>query len=47
MNIPTLTFYLAREIMDITGMDLLEMNTIDDDNLKLFEKYGNANYFKA
>ena len=33
---------LAREIMDITGMDLLEMNTIDDDNLKLFEKYGNA-----
>ena len=33
---------LAREIIDITGMDLLEMNTIDDDNLKLFEKYGNA-----
>ena len=39
---PDTYVFLAREIIDITGMDLLEMNTIDDDNLKLFEKYGNA-----
>ena len=33
---------LAREVLDITGMDLLEINTIDEANIKLFEKYGNA-----
>ena len=34
--------HLAREVLDITGMDLLEVNTIDEANIKLFEKYGNA-----
>lgn len=33
---------MAREVADITSMDLLEMNTIDEANIKLFEKYGNA-----
>ena len=39
---PDTYVHLAGEVIDITGMDLLEMNTIDSDNLKLFEKYGNA-----
>lgn len=39
---PDTYVHLAREVTDITGMDLLEMNTIDGDNIKLFEKYGNA-----
>ena len=39
---PDTYVHLAREVSDITGMDLLEMNTIDDENIKLFEKYGNA-----
>ena len=33
---------LAREVKDITGMDLLEIDTIDEKDIKLFEKYGNA-----
>lgn len=39
---PDTYVHLAREVMDITQMDLLELNTIDDENIKLFEKYGNA-----
>ena len=38
---PDTYVHLAREIMDITGMDLLEINTISDDDLSLFEKFGN------
>lgn len=37
---PDTYVHLAREIMDITGMDLLEINTIADGDLELFEKYG-------
>ncbi|MBQ6512807.1 hypothetical protein [Methanobrevibacter sp.] len=33
---------LARDVKDITGMDLLEIDTIDENDIKLFEKYGNA-----
>lgn len=39
---PDTYVHLAREILDITKMDLLEINTIDEENIKLFEKYGNA-----
>ncbi len=39
---PDTYVHLAREVFDITGMDLLEMNTIDETNIKLFEEYGNA-----
>ena len=39
---PDTYLHLAREILDITGMDLLEINTISDEEIKLFEKYGNA-----
>lgn len=39
---PDTYLHLAREVADITSMDLLEMNTIDEANIKLFEKYGNA-----
>lgn len=31
---------LAREILKVTGMDLLEINTISSNDLKLFEKFG-------
>ena len=31
---------LAREVAEITGMDLLEMNTISSNDLELFEKFG-------
>ena len=37
---PDTYVHLAREIMDITGMDLLEINTISDGDLSLFEKFG-------
>lgn len=30
---------LAREILEITGMDLLEINTISDESLEMFEKF--------
>ena len=33
---------LADEISEITGMDLLEKNTISSNDLKLFEKFGKA-----
>ena len=39
---PDTYVHLAREVFDITGMDLLEVNTIDGANIKLFEEYGNA-----
>ena len=39
---PDTYLFLAREIIDITGMDLLEINTISDDDIKLFEEYGKA-----
>lgn len=38
---PDTYVHLARDVIDITGMDLLEMNTINGENIKLFEKYGN------
>ena len=38
---PDTYVHLAREIIDITGMDLLEINTISDGDLSLFEKFGN------
>lgn len=39
---PDTYVHLAREVAEMTGMDLLEVATIDDENIKLFEKYGNA-----
>ena len=39
---PDTYLFLARDIMDVTGMDLLEINTISDDDINLFEKYGKA-----
>ena len=39
---PDTYLQLAREIIDLTEMDLLEINTIDEANVKLFEKYGKA-----
>ena len=39
---PDTYVHLACEVLAITGMDLLEVNTIDEANIKLFEKYGNA-----
>ena len=35
---------LAREVIGITGMDLLEINTISSNDLKLFEKFGKIKY---
>ena len=32
---------LAREVIEITRMDLLEINTISSNDLKLFEKFEN------
>ena len=37
---PDTYVHLAREIIDITGMDLLEINTISDEDISLFEKFG-------
>lgn len=37
---PDTYVHLAREILDITKMDLLEINTISDGDLELFEKFG-------
>ena len=39
---PDTYVHLAREVEDITGMDLLELNTISENDIVLFEKYGNA-----
>ena len=38
---PDTYVHLAREILALTGMDLLEINTISSNDLKLFEKFGN------
>ena len=37
---PDTYVHLAREAREITGMDLLEINTISDGDLELFEKFG-------
>ena len=37
---PDTYVHLGREIVDMTGMDLLEINTISDNDLVLFEKFG-------
>lgn len=37
---PDTYVHLGREVMDITGMDLLEINTISSGDLELFEKFG-------
>ena len=37
---PDTYLHLAREIIDMTGMDLLEINTISNGDLELFEKLG-------
>lgn len=39
---PDTYLFLAREIIEVTGMDLLEIGTISPDDINLFEKYGNA-----
>ena len=38
---PDTYVHLAREIKELTGMDLLEINSIDGKDINLFEKYGN------
>lgn len=38
---PDTYVHLAWEIIDITGMDLLEINTISDGDISLFKKFGN------
>ena len=42
---PDTYVHLAREIIEITGMDLLEVNTISDSDLALFEKFGEERLF--
>ncbi len=37
---PDTYVHIARDIMDITGMDLLEINTISENDLELFDKFG-------
>ena len=37
---PDTYVHLAREVIDITGMDLMEINTIAKGDLELFEKFG-------
>ncbi len=37
---PDTYVHLAREIIDLTGMDLLEMNTIASGDIELFERFG-------
>ncbi len=37
---PDTYVHLAREVMDITGMDMMEINTIASGDLELFEKFG-------
>jgi hypothetical protein len=37
---PDTYVHLAHEIIEITGMDLLEINTISSNDLKLYEKIG-------
>ena len=42
---PDTYVHLGREVMDITGMDLLEIGTISDGDMELFEKFGNLKLF--
>ncbi|WP_296875233.1 hypothetical protein [uncultured Methanobrevibacter sp.] len=37
---PDTYVHLAREVLDISGMDLLEINTIAEGDLELFDKFG-------
>ena len=37
---PDTYVHLAREVADITGMDLLEINTISPEDIELFNKFG-------
>ena len=37
---PDTYVHLAREVLDITDMDLLELNTISEEDVKLFNKFG-------
>ena len=37
---PDTYVHLGREILEITGMDLCEINTISDEDIKLFYKFG-------
>ena len=42
---PDTYVHLAREIIEITGMDLLEVNTISDDDIELFDEIGDRILF--
>lgn len=42
---PDTYVHLAREVMEITGMDLLEINTISSADLALFKKFGDEKLF--
>ena len=42
---PDTYVHLAREVIEITGMDLLEMNTISESDIELFNKFGNGILF--
>jgi hypothetical protein len=37
---PDTYVHLAREIIEICGMDLLEIETISDEDIELFDKFG-------
>ncbi|MBE6508698.1 MAG: hypothetical protein E7Z77_04705 [Methanobrevibacter sp.] len=37
---PDTYVHLAREVLEITDMDLLELNTISEEDIKLFNKFG-------
>ena len=37
---PDTYVHMAREVMEITGMDLMEINTISNADLELYEKFG-------
>lgn len=37
---PDTYVHLAREVLDLTDMDLLELNTISEEDMKLFNKFG-------
>lgn len=39
---PDTYIFLAREIIELCDMDLFEINTINDEDIKLFEKYGKS-----
>ena len=42
---PDTYVHMGCEVMGITGMDLLEINTISDGDLELFEKFGDLKLF--